>query len=71
MSSQDAHLERPGLVRLTLEGANTQAVLALAYELTACHDVTGPDTPEPIPNAQEACGVRIWQYGYPATMPDD
>ncbi|MET9494418.1 hypothetical protein [Streptomyces sp. NPDC006552] len=62
------HLEHPGLVRLTLEGADAQAVLALAYELTACHDLTGPSTPLPI---EGASGVRACQYGYPAVMPYD
>ncbi|MEV1023140.1 DUF6207 family protein [Streptomyces sp. NPDC050264] len=60
------HLEQPGLVRLTIEGTDTQAVLALAYELTACHNLTGPSTPQPIPGEP---GMRAVQYGYPAVMP--
>ncbi|MFJ8826717.1 hypothetical protein ACIREE_33725 [Streptomyces sp. NPDC102467] len=66
MTADHTHLERPDLVRLTLEGADPQAVLALAYELTTCHNLTGPSTPDPIPGEQ---GVRTWQYGYPAVMP--
>ncbi|WP_338693013.1 hypothetical protein V2W30_01705 [Streptomyces sp. Q6] len=64
MDDRPAYLKLPGLVRITIEGASPKDVLAVAHELTACHNITGPSTPHPIPGEP---GVSIWQYGYAAT----
>ncbi|MGY0021977.1 hypothetical protein [Streptomyces sp. cg35] len=68
MTDESDHLDQPGMVRLTIDGADTQAVLALAYELTTCHNLTGPSTPDPLPDHP---GARTYLYGYPAVMPYD
>ncbi|WP_306324117.1 MULTISPECIES: DUF6207 family protein [unclassified Streptomyces] len=55
------HLTQPGLVRITIEGSDPEAVLAVAYEITACHNITGPGQPRPIPGEP---GVCTRQYAY-------
>ena len=53
------HLDQPGLVRVTIEGADEQAVLAVAYALSNSHGMSGPTEPKPVPG--EAC-VATWMY---------
>ncbi|NEB75372.1 hypothetical protein G3I40_09040 [Streptomyces sp. SID14478] len=67
MTDQPVYLTQPGLVCITIEGVAPEIVLAAAHELTACHDITGPSAPQPVPGGP---GVHVRQYMYARLLPD-
>ncbi|WP_199546354.1 hypothetical protein [Streptomyces sp. N35] len=59
MSLQCPHLTEPDHVRITIDGPDTDTVLAMAHSLGGFYDATGPSTPRPIPSEE---GRRTWLY---------
>ncbi|WP_199546365.1 hypothetical protein [Streptomyces sp. N35] len=59
MTTQRAHLDLPDHVRITIDGPDTDTVLAMALSFGTLYDATGPSTPRPIPGED---GRRTWLY---------
>jgi len=59
----------PGHVSLTIEAADETTAHAMAQQLAACHNLTGPSAPWRVPGED---GVRIRLHGHlEPGAPDD
>ncbi|OAH14272.1 DUF6207 family protein [Streptomyces jeddahensis] len=61
MTANHCHPHQPGLVSLTIEGADEKTVLDFAYAPALCHNVSGPGEPRPVPGRP---GVNVQVYGH-------
>ncbi|MFJ9083869.1 DUF6207 family protein [Streptomyces sp. NPDC102384] len=61
MTVNDLHRREPGHVSIVIEGADEATVLAMAYQLAACHNVTGPSAVWRTPGTD---GVRVHVRGH-------
>ena len=59
MTAQRAHLDLADHVRITIDGPDTDTVLAMACNLRLFFEATGPSTPRPIPGEE---GRRTWLF---------
>ncbi|MEV6758425.1 DUF6207 family protein [Streptomyces sp. NPDC051214] len=64
MSSCDVHLKHPGCAQITIHAADGATATALAYEIAAHLNATGPSAPHRLPG-EEGAAVQMTAYATP------
>ncbi|WP_329112869.1 DUF6207 family protein [Streptomyces sp. NBC_01465] len=68
MSPRPAYLSQPGLARITVQSADEETTLAVAWSLVSGRNLTGPSAPYRVPGEE---GVWAYLYGDASPLPPE